>query len=406
MINLDKNIKYMVAVSGGADSMSLLDMAYKSGLNIVVGHVNYKKRISADRDQHIVEAYCEKRNIPLFVHIAKKHTSGNFQNEARIERYKFFEEVMKENNISYLLVAHQLDDALETYLFRKKRNSVGESLTIKEKSNVFGINVIRPLLNYYREDLRNYCLDNHIEFGDDETNFTLDYERNRIRILVLGNLNRKQKDELVHKMKKENEDWIIKNKKINEFYNKNVVDLHFKYEAFKCLDNSMAVLFLYHFFENNMNQAINKHHLQEIVKQLSSKPNISINVGDMYLVRAYDDVYLTKPVNSGDYEYIIDEIKEMKTPYFEIKQDGLKQDGIYVSESDFPLTIRNYRPGDKVRMKDYDKDVKRLFIDRKLSKEKRDVIPLVINSSNEIILIPSIYRLYERKLLRSNIFVI
>ena len=406
MINLDKNKKYMVAVSGGADSMCLLDKAYKNKLNIVVGHVNYKVRESADRDQHIVEDYCKQRNIPLFIHISKKLESGNFENEARIERYNFFKEVMDKENIETLLVAHQKDEALETYLFKKKRNSLGKSLSILKESDIFGIHVYRPLLSYYREDLRNYCLDNNILFGDDETNFTLDYERNRIRILVLGNLSREEKDALALKMDKENELWIEKNKKIDDFYNKMVVNMHFNYETYKSLDKSLTSLFLYRFFENNLNESISLRRLNDIKKQLDSKPNVSIKIKDKILTRAYNDVYLHTGINNDDYSYVLKSIEKLETPYFKIGFSGETNYGIFVNEDDFPLTIRNYRTGDFVRMKDYNKDVKRLFIDRKVSKEKRAKIPLVLNKNNEIILIPGIYRIYERKLLRSNIFVL
>ena len=406
MKDLDKNKKYMVAVSGGADSMSLLDKAYKLGLNIVVGHVNYKKRPTADRDQHIVEDYCKQRNIPLFVRIAKHYEEGNFQDNARIERYQFFNEIMKKEHIETLLVAHQLDDALETYLFKKKRNSYGESLSILKESEAFGIHIYRPLLNYYRSDLRQYCLDNNITFGDDESNFTLDYERNRIRILVLGNLSRAEKDKLVLQMNKDNELWSQKNKKVDEFYNKNVVDKHFNYEAYKSLDKSLSNLFLYRFLENNLHQSISLRRIYDIKKQLDSKPNVSLNIKGMVLTRAYSDVYLHTKNEVKDYFYTINKIEELKTPYFTIGFSGKTNYGIYVDEKDFPLTIRNYKNGDFVRMKDYNKDVKRLFIDRKISKDKRNTIPMVLNKDNEIILIPGIYRIYERKLLRSNIFVL
>ena len=406
MKNLDKNKKYMVAVSGGADSMSLLDKAYKLGLNIIVGHVNYKKRPTADRDQHIVEDYCNKRNIPLFIRIAKHYEDGNFQDNARIERYQFFNEIMKQENIDTLLVAHQLDDALETYLFKKKRNSLGESLSILQDSEAFGIHIYRPLLNYYRNDLRQYCIDNNINFGDDESNFTLDYERNRIRILVLGNLSRDEKDKLVLQMNKDNALWNEKNKKVNDFYNKNVDEMHFNYETYKSLDKSLTNLFLYRFIENNLHQSISLRRIYDIKKQLDSKPNVSINIKDMVLTRAYNDVYLHNKEDIKDYSYTINSIEQLKTPYFTIEFSGPTNFGIYVDNNDFPLTIRNYKNGDYVRMKDYNKDVKRLFIDRKISKDKRNKIPMILNKDNEIILIPGIYRIYERKLLRSNIFVL
>lgn len=398
--------KYLIGVSGGADSMALLDMVYHLNKEIVVAHVNYKKRLSADRDQHIVEDYCRQRNIPFFVHIAKKHDGGNFQNIARIERYDFFNKIMHQEKIKTLLVAHQKDDALETYLFKKKRNSLGESLSILESSNVFGIHVFRPLLDYYRSELRDYCLKNNIPFGDDETNFTLDYERNRIRILVLGNLTLEQKDALVNKMNHDESEWQLKNEKIKQIYNKIVVNKHFNYEAYLDLDKTLKALFLYRFININTFLTLNKHYLNEIIKQLDSKSNLKIDLGKFNLIKAYSDVYLMENKEVIDYSYTILNLEEMDTPYFKIKLSGEKKDGIYVSKEDFPLTIRNYRVNDKVRMKDYDKDVNRLFIDRKIDRQQRRLIPLVVNAKQEIILIPGIYRLYERKLLQSNIFVV
>ena len=114
MSELDFNL---VAVSGGSDSMALLDMLYKNGENLVVCHVNYDVRESALRDEEIVRKYCEKRNIKLevlkgFVYDKK---DGNFENWARVIRYNFFKEMYKKYNCKYLYVGHNLDDLLETY---------------------------------------------------------------------------------------------------------------------------------------------------------------------------------------------------------------------------------------------------------------------------------------------------
>ena len=81
-------------------------------------------------------------------------------------------------------------------------------------------------------------------------------------------------------------------------------------------------------------------------------------------------------------------------------------EGIYVSEDDFPLIIRNYRENDVISLKSGHKKVNRIFIDKKIKLLERRKIPIVINRKNKIILISGIYRDVERKGLQSNIFVV
>ena len=87
--------KCVVACSGGPDSMALLDQLNKQGKDIVVAHVNYKHRDTADRDEKIVKEYCKKYDIPVRV-LYPVHEKGNFQAWARDVRYAFFEEVADE----------------------------------------------------------------------------------------------------------------------------------------------------------------------------------------------------------------------------------------------------------------------------------------------------------------------
>ena len=85
----------LVAVSGGSDSMALLDMLYNKGEKLVVCHVNYNVRESALRDENIVRDYCKERGIPLEILKGFKYdkSEGNFENWARVVRYNFFKEI-------------------------------------------------------------------------------------------------------------------------------------------------------------------------------------------------------------------------------------------------------------------------------------------------------------------------
>jgi tRNA(Ile)-lysidine synthase len=142
--------KYIIAVSGGPDSMCLLDI-YKENVALVC-HVNYNKRPTAKRDENIVKQYCKMNKIPLKVlNVTKKmyneYASTNFQNKARLIRYNFFLECGKKIKNTNLLVAHQLDDFVETAYMQKQRKSKSLFYGIKKENDILGLNITRPLLN-------------------------------------------------------------------------------------------------------------------------------------------------------------------------------------------------------------------------------------------------------------------
>ena len=81
-------------------------------------------------------------------------------------------------------------------------------------------------------------------------------------------------------------------------------------------------------------------------------------------------------------------------------------EGIYVSDDEFPLTIRNYKPEDKVKLKEGSKKVSRLFIDKKIPLSERKTIPIIENKNHEIIFVYKIYRKYGLKYVKNNLFMI
>ena len=92
---LDLNQLYIVGVSGGCDSMALLDAMYNKGIKVVVCHVNYHLRDDSDLDQETVSNYCSKYQIPLYVREINKEEYGkdNFQSQARKLRYEFYYQI-------------------------------------------------------------------------------------------------------------------------------------------------------------------------------------------------------------------------------------------------------------------------------------------------------------------------
>src|SRR5436853_6693631 len=107
---LAKNRLYIVAVSGGPDSMFLLDKMRSGGYNLVVAHVNYQKRTTSTKDQKIVQNYCQKHSLIYEIHLVKDIPKGNFQEQARRIRYTFFQQLAQKYKTKYIVVAHHFND--------------------------------------------------------------------------------------------------------------------------------------------------------------------------------------------------------------------------------------------------------------------------------------------------------
>ena len=205
-------VKKILAVSGGIDSMALLDMFYKKEpANILVAHFNHGTRDSADADEMFVKEKCAELMVPFE---SRKIMLGDgvSEEEAREKRYDFLYHVAnKYNGIIY--TAHHVDDLLESVVINLIRGTFWRGLA------PFGNTKIqRPLvdLGIGKIDILRYASKNHLCFRQDPTNFEDDYLRNRVR-RALGKLEQKTKNQLLELAKKQ--------KVLREEIEKNLTDL-------------------------------------------------------------------------------------------------------------------------------------------------------------------------------------
>ena len=172
-----------VAVSGGVDSVCLLHWAVKIGLNVTALHVNHGLRDAADTETQYVVDLCKKLQIPyqVFYWTDDKPTTG-LEAAARDVRYKFMTDWCLENNIDALMIAHQADDQIETFLMNLSRGSGVSGLSaMQPESYRNGVKIVRPLLGIFRSELIKYCDENDIKYFDDEMNEDESYTRVKIR---------------------------------------------------------------------------------------------------------------------------------------------------------------------------------------------------------------------------------
>ena len=185
-----KNKNIGLAVSGGIDSMVMLDIFCKISreynLRLYVLHYNHKWREKSHVDAELVKKYCKENKIRF---LYKENKGKIFKDEeiARNERYSFFEKCAKKFSLKAICTAHHRDDQLETVLFRLARGTGPNGLfPIKEVRELSGgIKIFRPLLDIWKKDISNYAVKNKISYTEDKTNLDVIYKRNLIRRKIL-----------------------------------------------------------------------------------------------------------------------------------------------------------------------------------------------------------------------------
>lgn len=397
----DLSKKYIVACSGGPDSMALLNMLVNHNFNVVVAMVNYKTRFESDLEEELVRNYCKSHNIKCYVEIFNEKCEKNFEAVARKFRYNFFAKVYKLEDASGLFVAHHKDDVIETYLLKKHRNVINKSYLIESYTIINKMNVYRPLLNdFYKQDLIDYCNLNSIEYGVDKTNFMDIHTRNIIRKKI-SNLDK----EAIYQNAIEEEENLIKiRKEVKEFIKYYPV---FLINSLKEKNDIWLHIFLYETCDSKYKRNINKSiflALKDFLK--SDKPNLTIKIKDnYYLCKNYNKVEFIY-INESDFNYVLTKIEYISTPFFKLTDNGLKMHGIYVSDEDFPIKIRNYNENDKINLKEGSKKITRLFIDKKVPLHERKMVPIIENRHGEIIFVYNLYRKYGLKYVKNNLFMI
>jgi tRNA(Ile)-lysidine synthase len=187
--------RYLIGVSGGADSVALLHLLLAAGIRkLIVCHVDHQLRAAASRaDARFVETLCHQHALPF--HLARmpvkalaKQRGESIETTARHARHEFFASIAQKENSPHLLLAHHADDQAETMLWNLLRGSHGfKGMRAQQELRIATqkLHISRPLLLTRRAELQAYLLENQIPWREDASNATAVATRNRIRLEVL-----------------------------------------------------------------------------------------------------------------------------------------------------------------------------------------------------------------------------
>lgn len=411
MIPTSKSIG--VAVSGGVDSMVLLDICKNiKDVKLYALHYNHKWRKESFLDYKLLKKYCSKNKIEL---IYKENTSGIIKDEeaAREQRYEFFKEAATENKIDFILTAHHKNDIVETILFRLARGTgpkglmpIKESFPLTNKTTI-----IRPLLDIDKKRIYSYAHKYKIPFLEDKTNDDLNYKRNLIRKKIVPALNlvnvNAQKNilnssDLIYSQS------IVLDKYFSDLFKKLSLDSNsIKRVKFLKLDTATKKCFLY-WLLSRFKLKGNLSKLESLIRSISKMESTTLSK-EYELKITKEKIYLEKssgdkePLNSKDKSLIC--IKDFEAKSFNGKFPSDKEKKAFVSFSQHKisdLVARNRSPKDVFQPLGFPKTIKlkNYLINKKISAKERYNLPLLC-FKNEVLWIPG-YSISEKIKVKKN----
>lgn len=291
---INQNDKVLVAVSGGPDSICLLNILYnlkeKLKIEIYVAHVNHLIREEAKGDAEFVKEFCRSKNIEFF------YKEYNIKEKAKIEkisveeagrnaRYEFFEEIAQKYSINKIAIGHNKNDLVETLIMNILRGTGTQGLkAILNKNGIY----IRPLLDISREKIEEYCEKNNLKPRIDLTNFENNYTRNKIRNIVIPYLKKEFNPNIVQTLTRlsqiatKEQDFI--DIEVEKYYKKIIINE--ETESIKISGKEFSrihiaikkriILYIINKLFGNTKQ-IEKKHVEDIIKLIDN------NIGNKYL---------------------------------------------------------------------------------------------------------------------------
>ncbi len=417
----------IIGLSGGPDSMCLLDIILKLNkkINVVCAHINHNIRTESKEELQFIKYYCKKRGLLLETTTFDKKSNKEDYNELELreKRYKYFEELYKKYNAKYLFTAHHGDDLIETILMRISRGSNLKGYSgFQIESEKNGMNVIKPLIFITKDDINKYNKENSIPSVNDKTNDEDNYTRNRYRHKVLPFLKSETKNVHLKYLKFSKElikyfEYVDKdiNKEIEKRYHKNILDI----TDFNKLDKLIQTKVIEYVLDDNYIDnlyLVSDKHVDLILNVINnSKPNIELHLPDnLRILKSYERIKISREESlNNEYKLPLEKETILPTGKKITMVDSTKDNSNYTTklnskEITLPLYVRTRETGDKMTIKNMNspKKLKDIFINSKLSKEQRELQPVVVDSRGEIIWIPGLKKSKFDKAINENYDII
>ena len=419
--------KILLGVSGGPDSLTMFDLFLKlsseKNIEIAVFHLNHLFREKAGKEAQFVKKVCNNYNVNCYLeefnvpNFAKENNLSSEQ-AARKIRMNFLFSYIEDLNFDKISLAHNKNDLVETVFLNMFRGCSLSGLSgIKAKSIIDNYEIIHPLLAISRDEIENYCKKEKLNPRHDESNEETIYTRNKIRHNIIPyieeEINPSLKDVIMRMagLIKEDDDYLDKlaEKKFSDIVlekiNRKII---LDFAEFNKLDEVLKrrIMFNSIYKLKEVKADIYFKHYKELKKLFSKNANNKkIDLpGEIQVKKEYEKLIIKRgnfEERVKNYSKKIELNSKVELPYnYKLKSEKVKKYNNWKKDAaksenclidfdklNFPLKVRNRRPGDRFVPLGLNgsKKIKDYFIDKKVKLTKRDKIPLVVDDNGVII---------------------
>lgn len=381
------NLKLLLAVSGGLDSVVLAHLCKNAKLQFSMAHCNFNLRgDESDADENFVVDLADALEVEVLTQrfdtkVYAADAGISIQMAARELRYSWFDDLSSALNYDYILTAHHANDDLETFLINLIRGTGLEGLTgIRSENN----KIIRPLLKFSRKEIEAYAVQNNIKWREDSSNISSKYIRNKIRhqiIPVMEDINPQLLESFAKTQVHLNESLNLVEDYLGLLYSEIVSKTNYGYqlkiEVLKKIPHPKAVLY-------QLLKSFGFTEWDDVNHLLEAQPGKMVFSETHRLIKDREFLILTeKPENKENEVYSISEGEEIEMlpigifSFNEVKKiSETPANCIYVAKESlkYPLTLRKWKEGDvfypfgmkgKKKLSDF-------FMDKKLSLPEKE----------------------------------
>ncbi len=403
---IENGDRIVVGFSGGPDSVFLVEMLLKLktkiDFNMVLVHINHLLRgEDAQRDEDFSIQYGKDKKIEVYTRKIDITSLGKdkgltLEEAGREARYDFYKEILEKTHSNKIALAHNKDDQIETFMFRLSRGAGLSGLEgILSRRDIF----IRPISEIYKNDILNYLDENEVSYCIDHTNFENEFTRNSIRLdlipFIEKRYNPKFKDKIYSLIEEIREVNSFINEEIKYFSQKDIILIDEITRFPKGIRGKILSSYLYRY-----GIEVNRKKIELIESLLVKGGSQQISLDGNYLLKK--EYNLLKIVKNNEK---IERIEEKK-----LTIPGSIEFGKYIIKAEYKkieektrecfytnlkvgdtIIIRTRKDGDKITplgMKG-EKKLKDIFINEKIKKEERDLIPIVVHN-NKIVWIAGV----------------
>ncbi|WP_297595862.1 tRNA lysidine(34) synthetase TilS [uncultured Cetobacterium sp.] len=390
--------KIVVGFSGGPDSVFLLQVLIHAQkeieFEIVLVHINHLLRDdNSEKDQEFSAEVAEELNLPIFIKRASiekisKDMGVGLEEAGRKIRYDFFNEILNQTSGTKIAIAHNLDDQIETFLFRMIRGCSLEGLEgINHRDNI-----IRPINEVYKKDILNYLDANDIGYRVDETNFENEFTRNSIRLDLIPYVEKRYNGSFKDKV----HNLIDEIREVNQVLKVKLSDYKDEVHDKITLNIELMRIEPPYIQRKIINEYLKEFGLEatrekilNIIKILNSGGSKTLNLENNYILKKqYSNIWIEKQKQKEKQEK---ESIKIKIPFkinfkgysLEAREDD-KSSGKNEFLTDLKLgdeiEIRAREDGDRMQplgMSSY-KKLKDIFINEKIVQEERGKVPIIL----------------------------